>query len=264
MERCKVTELKTQLQTLGEKTTGKKAELIDRLLNSRNNEYLEAQFPDRYYALTDTGTVELSENEYVIYLHKTSRMSVWEMNQRFANNPDNFSYRDILWQSFNEQAGQHFMDADMGLYRNVRLTMYQFLMEEGRVQPAFGHLCEVIAYDLSSMDNWEEHNPSPEHLKLKVESALKYCFPYKDSFATLPPMVKKWIAEMQQKLELSDTDFRMALLEQFEKIHLLRRIFTNEECADIVMNEIGNHPRKLAAIYKQAEERLKQEYESMS
>lgn len=65
LERHKVTELKAQLQTLGEKTTGKKAELIDRLLNSGNNEYLEEQFPDRYYALTDTGSKELSENEYV-------------------------------------------------------------------------------------------------------------------------------------------------------------------------------------------------------
>ena len=264
LERCKVTELKAQLQTLGEKTTGKKAELIDRLLSSGNSEYLEMQFSDRYYALTDAGIKELSENEYVVYLHKTGRMSVWEMNQRLANNTANFSYRDFLWQSFNEQAEQHYIDADMGLYRNVRLTMYQFLMEEGKVRTAFGHLCEVIAYDLSSMDNWEEHNPSPELLKLKVESALKYCFPYTGSQASLPPMIIKWIAEMQQKLELSDTDFRMALLEQFEKIHLLRRIFTNEECADIVMNEIGNHPRKLAAIYKQAEERLKQEYERMT
>lgn len=264
LERCKVTELKAQLQTLGEKTTGKKTELIDRLLYSGNNEYLEAQFPDRYYALTDAGSKELSENEYVVYLHKTGRMSVWEMNQRLANNAANFSYRDFLWQSFNEQAEQHYIDADMGLYRNVRLTMYQFLMEEGKVRTAFGHLCEVIAYDLSSMDNWEEHNPSPELLKLKVESALKYCFPYTGSQASLPPMVIKWAAEMQQKLEMSDADFRVALLEQFEKIHLLRRIFTNEECADIVMNEIGNHPRKLAAIYKQAEERLKQQYESMT
>lgn len=264
LERCKVTELKAQLQTLGEKTTGKKAELIDRLLNSGNNEYVEAQFPDRYYALTDAGSKELSENEYVVYLHKTGRMSVWEMNQRLANNAANFSYRDFLWQSFNEQAEQHYVDADMGLYRNVRLTMYQFLMEEGKVHTAFGHLCEVIAYDLSSMDNWEEHNPSPELLKLKVESALKYCFPYTGSQASLPPMIIKWIAEMQQKLEMSDADFRVALLEQFEEIHLLRRIFTNEECADIVMNEIGNHPRKLAAIYRQAEERLKQQYESMT
>lgn len=264
LERCKVTELKAQLQTLGEKTTGKKAELIDRLLNSGNDEYLEAQFPDRYYALTDTGTKELSENEYVVYLHKTGYMSVWEMNQRLTNNTANFSYRDFLWQSFNKQAARYYMDADMGLYRNVRLTMYQFLMEEGKVRTAFGHLCEVIAYDLSSMDNWEERNPSPELLKLKVESALKYCFPYTSSQARLPPMVIKWVAGMQQKLELSDEDFRMALLEQFEEIHLLRRIFTNEECADIVMNEIGNHPRKLTAIYKQAEERLKKEYESMT
>ena len=264
LERHKVTELKAQLQTLGEKVTGKKSELIDRLLNSGNNEYLEAQFSDRYYALTDSGAEELSKNEYVVYLHRTGRMSVWEMNQRLANNPENFSYRDILWQSFNEQAEQHFMAADMGLYRNVRLTMYQFLMEEGRLRPAFGHLCEVMAYDLSSMDNWEEHNPTPELLKLKVESALKYCFPYTGSQASLPPMVIKWAAEMQQKLEMNDNDYRTALLEQFEKIYLLRRIFSNEECADIVMNEIGNHPRKLATIYKQAEERLKQEYEKMT
>ena len=77
-------------------------------------------------------------------------------------------------------------------------------------------------------------------------------------------MVIKWAAEMQQKLEMNDNDYRTALLEQFEKIYLLRRIFSNEECADIVMNEIGNHPRKLATIYKQAEERLKQEYEKMT
>ncbi|MBQ1434619.1 MAG: hypothetical protein IIZ19_01820, partial [Clostridia bacterium] len=64
-------------------------------------------------------------------------------------------------------------------------------------------------------------------------------------------------------LKLSEAAFRAELLDNFEKLSLHRRIFTNEEYVEIVMNEIGNHPRKLAAVYKKAEERLRAKLESL-
>ena len=80
----------------------------------------------------------------------------------------------------------------------------------------------------------------------------------------MPPAVIEWMANLKEQLGMSEKEFRDALLKNFEEIQLFRRIFTNEECVEIVMNEIGNHPRKQAAIYKQAEERMRQEYELLA
>ena len=265
LERQKVVDLKAELQAIGEKASGKKAEIVERLLNSGNSDSLEAKYSERYYALTDVATKDLEDNEYVLYLHRTRRMSVWDMNYLLHNdNPSHLRYRDILWREFNIQSGEHFKAGDMGLYRNTRLTMYQFLMEENRLKSAFNMLCEVVAYDLSGMGNQEIFHPSLDLKKVVMECTINSCFPYSTSSATIPPAVVDWMANLKEQLALSETEFRSSLLENFEKIQLFRRIFTNEECVEIVMNEIGNHPRKQSAIYKQAEERMKQELESLS
>ncbi|MBE6036861.1 MAG: hypothetical protein E7223_04460 [Clostridiales bacterium] len=265
LERQTVIDIKAELQAIGEKTAGKKAELITRLLNSGNIDRLEVKYPERYYALTEAAIKELEENEYVLYLHRTKRMSVWDMNYMlFHDNPLHLRYRDILWREFNIQAGEHFKVGDMGLYRNTRMNMYQFLMEEDRIKSAFTMLCEVVAYDLSGMGNQEIFQPSEEMKKVVMEYTLKSCFPYNASSATMPPAVIEWMTDIKEQLGMSEKEFRAALLENFEKIKLFRRIFTNEECVEIVMNEINNHPRKQAAIYKQAEERMRREYESLN
>lgn len=265
LERQKVVDLKAELQAVGEKTTGKKAELVERLLNGCSVDSLEAKYSERYYALTEAATKELEDNEYVLYLHRTRRMSVWDMNYMlFRDNPSHLRYRDILWREFNIQSGKHFKVGDMGLYRNTRLTMYQFLMEENHIKTAFAMLCEVVAYDLSGMGNQEIFNPTAELKKIVLECTIKSCFPYSTSSATMPPAVIEWMANLKEQLGMSEKEFRDALLKNFEEIQLFRRIFTNEECVEIVMNEIGNHPRKQAAIYKQAEERMRQEYELLA
>ena len=125
-------------------------------------------------------------------------------------------------------------------------------------------LCEVVAYDLSGMGNQEIFNPTAELKKIVLECTFKSCFPYSTSSATMPPAVIEWMANLKEQLGMSEKEFRDALLKNFEEIQLFRRIFTNEECVEIVMNEIGNHPRKQAAIYKQAEERMRQEYELLA
>ena len=142
-------------------------------------------------------------------------------------------------------------------YKVLDNNMYQFLMEENKHNTAFKMLCEVIMYDLSGMGNSERFNAGKEWDKYLLQQSLDMNFPYKDSCATLPPAVIAWTAEMQELLEASEKQFRELMLANFKEVCLLRRIFTDEECVEIVMNEIGNHPKKLAAIYKQAEERIR-------
>lgn len=264
IEKMKVVELKAELQNANEKTTGKKADLVERLMEKANLKTLEEKYPNRYYALTEKGVKEVQDNEYVEYLHKTKYMSIWDMNVLLnTSNPLNLDYRDILWREFNNQSEDYFRTGNMGLYRNVRMNMYQFLMENKKIEEAFGLLCEVVLYDLSGMSNNEQFINTSEFRKWELENLIKYGFPYNSSLYTIPPAVVGWLETIKDELHLSERDFQEALLENFEKISLKKRIFTNSECVEIVMNEMGNHPRKLAAIYKQAEERLKDEMKGL-
>ena len=166
---------------------------------------------------------------------------------------------DIVWKNLNMEAMEHFKAGNFGLYRNTRLSMYNFLMKEKHYKMAFDVLCEVALYDLSGLGNGEN-----EARKLGIEKQLfvdsiKYYFPYKDSILILAPAVIGYFEVIQCKLGLSDEAYKKVLIDEFNKYQLRRRVFTNEECAEIVLNEMGNHPRKLRAIYKGAEERIKEE-----
>lgn len=253
--------IKKELKAIGQKVSGKKADLIERLLNNASAEELEKKFPIRFYELTESGQKELAENQYVSYLHRHKYMSIWEMNYRLNHeNPQHFGYRDLIWQFFNEESLWHLNEGNMGLYRNNRLDMYSFLFEEKKYEQAFNLLCEVIAYDLSGMDNNEFSDVGE---KFRLQLLLKYDFPYEKSGLKLPPAIKRWLSNLQGRLELSDETLREKLLQQFESISLYRRIFTNLECVDIVMAELNDDTDTLNTIYHKAENRLRTHLKSL-
>lgn len=260
LEKLKLPEIKEELKSLNLKVTGKKVELIDRLMENGDLNSLDKKYSERYFVITQKGEQELKENQYVSYLHRNHHMTIWEMNQRIAKT--HLPYRDILWGYFNEQTCTHFKNFDFGLYRNTRLNMYQFLMEERKPKAAFRMLCEVLSYDLSGLGNseksmfeWEQAEP-----KLFVEiyeSRIKYFFPYEDSSLTIPPAVSAWFEEMQDILGLNEKEYRDAILEALRKVYPPRRIFTDEECVDIIMANIHNDTTTLSDVYERAEKREK-------
>ena len=110
------------LKERGMKVSGKKAELVDRILDGADHGALEAKYSDRYYRLTPKGQQELAENEYIPYLDKTGYMSIWEMNQElFRNNPDGFDYRDIVWRTLNKRSEEAALHGDVALYVETRI-----------------------------------------------------------------------------------------------------------------------------------------------
>ena len=255
-----ILEIKQELKSIEQKVSGKKAALVTRLLDNVDLDKLNQKFSARFYALTETGQQELSENQYVSYLHRHRYMSVWEMNRRLSNNTQHLSYRDLIWQFFNEESTRHFKEGDMGLYRNTRLNMYQFLMEGQRYEPAFKLLCEVMAYDLSGMGN-NEFNDVGEDFRLQL--LLDYQFPYEKSLATLPPAIKQWLSNLQGYLDLSDEELYQHLLQQFKSIRLYHRLFTNAECVDKVMAELSGDTSVLEKIYYNAENRIKKQLKDL-
>lgn len=259
LEDLKLPQIKEELKSIGQKVTGKKADLIDRLIQNGDLDKLSQKYPDRHYILTAKGEQELKENKYVPYLHNHGYMSIWEMNRKLADSK--LSFRDILWGDFNRRSVIHFQNYDFGLYRNIRLSMYHFLMEENRTETAFRMLCEVLLYDLNALDSTSrsffdcETKDPKSFFQEYYPIILERFFPYRENDLNIPPAVLNWLAKMQSSLNLSDEEYRKALLDEFQEISLIRRIFTNEECADIVIARIHQDHDALKKIYKNAESR---------
>lgn len=258
LEKLKVSEIKEELKHINQKVTGKKAELIDRLMVNADIDYLNRKYSERYFVCTFKGEQELKDNQYVSYLHRKKYMSVWEMNKKIADT--HYPYRDILWGYFNEQSGIQFQNYDFGLYRNTRLNMYQFLMEENKPKTAFSLLCEVLSFDLSGLGNsekylFESERTDPKFYLMMYDSKSKHYFPYENTSLIIPPAVLGWFVEVQDILGLDDDEFKVALLEELGKVNPPQKIFTDEECADILIATIHEDVDILSEIYSKAEKR---------
>ena len=257
-----VPDLKELLKQHGMATTGKKAELIERAAANINEADLLSFGMVPKYELTALGESELKENAYVSYLHGNRYdMTVWEMNQRIAQT--HRPYRDILWGYFNEQSLIYFQNLEFGRYRNIRLDMYRFLMEENRTQEAFHMLCEVLSLDLNDCYDYiysleqQKNDVNFEFYVMDYELRLNDLFPYEKTVLVIPPKVFTGFAEMQITLSLDDKEYRDAILKELQKTAFPRGIFTNEECADILIANIHSDTDTLTTIYRKAERREK-------
>lgn len=261
LQRLVVADLKSMLTKKGAKTTGKKDELISRILETYSVEELEETIPNRNYALTELGKQELKANEYVPYLHRHHYMSVWEMNiMLHTNNPSHLRYRDIIWRELNKQSGEHFQNFDFGLYRNTRLSMHDFLIEEKKYKTALHLLCEVISFDLSGLGNGDK--PVPDNAvfrQVKYESRMVNLLTTEDKKeVTVPPGIIGYFERLYNEIGMPSDEFIQYTYEQFAEIHIHDRVFTGNECANIILSEIGLEERKLHNSRKVAEQRVKQ------
>lgn len=101
-----VAQLKDLLISQNMPTTGKKADLVERVLSGVPDEALIAAGAQRKYILTETGRLELDENAYVPYMHsvpnKTTEdarlgmtFNVWSINKLLGTG-DKSAWRDIV------------------------------------------------------------------------------------------------------------------------------------------------------------------------
>lgn len=88
--------IKRVLTEHGLSTKGKKAELVELLLNSIPHDVLAPLFPERYLELTEYGKKELNDNPYILTKNRYG-LSIWSLN-RIANAFPNDNIDDILEQ----------------------------------------------------------------------------------------------------------------------------------------------------------------------
>lgn len=265
LKRTPVVKLKDLLAKKEISSTGKKEVLINRILDIYNNQELELLFPNRNYELTELGISELKENQYVTYLHRKHQISIWEMNILLnVNNPSHLGYRDIIWREFNKQSGEYFQQCEFGLYRNVRRNMHNFLCEEKKYKTALHLLIEVISFDLSGLGNRTEPiNLADEKFirEIHYESRLVNLFTSEDKREVIvPPGIVASFNSLYNELDMIDQEFINYVYEEFSKVHIHERVFSDKECANIILSLSGFEERKLCNSYEIAVKRLKEAF----
>ena len=104
------------------KVSGKKAELVQRLIDEVSQEKLNAIFTKRTYDLTDAGNEILKKEDYSPYIHRhgIEDLDIWSLSEKVKSRKAGLSFRDVIWGYLNERSMIHIKNSDFGLYRNCR------------------------------------------------------------------------------------------------------------------------------------------------
>ncbi|GEK89685.1 SAP domain-containing protein [Alkalibacterium putridalgicola] len=248
-------DLKEILRAHHLETSGKKAELVQRLVDEMPRDKLDDLFRDRTYELTDKGQAVLSAEEHIPYIHRRSieDLDIWSLNEKVKANPG-YSYRDIVWEYMNKKSLKYYKHSDFGMYRNCRLSMAEFLEEEGKDDSAFINLAEVVRIDLNGLSN----GFNMEDLS---DQADRF-FPYSESQAKMAPGIMKKIQKYQTEKDMSDDELKLKLIDLMNRLQLPFSLFTVEEAAESVVMEIHEDKEGLEKIYRKAKERFEGEYDN--
>ena len=253
-----IAQLKTVLKNNGLKIPTTKKGIIQILLNSISEDELWAIFPEKYYGLTTKGKNELEENQYVIDFHRNPihNFTPWKVN-RLKHLYPNQNTNALILKELEALANKHFNDNNYGLYRNVRLDMYNISEKESKHKLAFRYLAEVLYTDLSGCGN----NFSTEPLLFSV--IAHHFFPYEKSLAFLPPMAVVWIQNMENCLGCDDEEMEKQLISQMKSFNLPFHLFTVEESAKISILFKNRNNEAIATIYFEAEKRFRRKYHNI-
>lgn len=174
--------------------------------------------------LTEAGKSEIAKNEYVLYLHrhKISDISLARMSILVNQHPDR-KYRDLLWGEFNRLSMEYMKNRKWGLYRNIKYSMYRFLLEEKRYVDALPLLAEVFFYDLNG-------STSP----------------------FIAPALIEEIKALERKIDFTDEQMIVVLQRVFSKMYAPYKNYSNDEIICIIVAYGYGHDKMAEDVLKRS------------
>lgn len=246
-------ELKEFLKSQGLKVSGKKEDLVNRILEEADSSAVRKAFPNRTYALTERGRRVLDGNSSIIEAHKDPEKRIWDVPARDMNRPPKTN--DERWGEMNASYLAHAAAGDFGLAANTKLRMAGLLASEGRYADAILSLCEVMVFDLSGVGNGFKKD-------LFLQVGASFLFPYKGSLATIPPGIISEVEKWQKLAGMDDDELQSLLLKGFKqyKGSVPISIFTPKESLTVFNMERAGDEKGLSKIYEAAKRRFQKRY----
>ena len=110
IEKSSANNLKALLKTKGLKVSGKKNELVARVIENFDPSEVNIDKSRMYYSLTELGKSELAENQYVLFVHRHSQYSMDRLNKQVVQLKRD--YKECVIEELREHANEALKNSD--------------------------------------------------------------------------------------------------------------------------------------------------------
>lgn len=146
LELFKLPDLKDMLRELNLPVSGKKAVLIERILENAEEGFLNAYVPEKVYKLSSKGAAFLHVHDAYVQIHKNKNWGIsWQEYDRYAKPGQD--YLTTMWIIFNTQLKNSKPEESRSLY----YYLYSILLEQGKRSDALEMLLKVLYLDMSGI-----------------------------------------------------------------------------------------------------------------
>lgn len=221
----KVNQLKDILRENDLSTSGKKDELITRILNSNINIDIYSN-KDNYYIISEAGQAFYDRNSDFVELHRNwkyriSPLEYYEMRKRLTEKNKTSNYRDIVWGIFQKRLIGYINRKDYSnLYYNYE-NMADFSFNKGKFNVAVQFYVKCVIYELCGVNYYQEYTFYKSNLYLKdelierIKEGMIHCNSIKSLVKCKDYFSKDMVEREYSHLEMN---FKLCSLEFIEKI----------------------------------------------
>jgi hypothetical protein len=228
IEKIKTSKLKEVLKKHNLKVSGKKQELIERLITNVSKEELKTAFPDSYYILTDKGKSIVQENEHIIYYHKSQHLkdeiSLDKYHDLLKDKTDDSAKYDIALELLKNNAMQNRDNGDWGLYRNSLLSKARVYEDKQDNLTALDLYLKICHIDLSGLSNGNAYMPST---------------------IILAPGIIGLVRELTSKLELDKETLKEKYFYYVDDLKLPKTRFSKEQSLEYLIRAMEGNVDKV-------------------
>ncbi|KAA9298566.1 MULTISPECIES: SAP domain-containing protein [Aerococcus] len=166
-----VSELKAILKSHNLKVSGKKSELINRIIE--NEAYNDQEInSEKIYDISSAGLAYFRPYSYIVEAHKDRYVPVDEIIQYQDTFPDwCTNYNDMKWAYLGIKGMEYWQSYSFGLLRNNYSARADMLLREGRLIDSLRDYIVVTLYDCSGLDNSCEFTKKAHYME---DQAVEY------------------------------------------------------------------------------------------
>ncbi|MCQ2098371.1 MAG: SAP domain-containing protein [Fibrobacter sp.] len=236
-----VPDLKCILKNNSLPVSGKKEEIVKRILENIPKDSLDNSLTKKRYLRTEKGDASLQDAPYVAYLDTHSlNVSLFELSDFMSRKPS-VNFKEGILELLKKDIKKHQRNSDYGMYRNAQWAMMEFYKAENRLADAYFTLLEIIFIDIN---DFLGNGFSKDLLQMNIEMFFK-----DEPVVTIPPAAFELMDYFQSSLNVSDQQLRLDMMNRWFDVKIPYHVLSVGDCIEIYFSEKNDDLSKIKEIF---------------
>lgn len=171
-----VKDIKEFLKKYGLPISGKKQDLIDRIVDNCPETKIIQAFPNKVFKLTPTGQMIIDSYECIIYFHKRSNYfnTPIDFVKRLHEQNPNLTTFELAMHIFESECNKHLSEKNYGLYRNSLYCLSLVYKDMNDLHNELCKLMQICYIDICGFSNGGQESIKHSFLAPGILNSIKY------------------------------------------------------------------------------------------